>query len=174
MKTFKYFLPILLVTFTLLNGCGYRNPNVYTGAEKSIYISNWKNRTNVLSFDINIYQELTKWFQKSESLIIAKSKKDADIILAGEIVSIDLPSLSYGRNQTATEVKLKLKVRYIMKDLKTGKTLIEVPGEYWLEEYLVGSSFSETKDHEDDALKEIVRNLAQKIYRVTVSELSKL
>ncbi len=174
MKTLKYLLPFLLVTLVTLNSCGYRNPNVYTGAEKSIYISNWKNRTNVLSLDMDIYQELTRWFQKSEGLNITKNRDEADIILAGEIVSIDLPSLAYGKKQAATEVKLQLKIRYIMKDVKTGKTLIEVPIETWTEQYLTGSSFSETKDNEKKSLDEIVKNLCQKIYRVAVGELSKI
>lgn len=173
MKLSKLLVPVFLVSFVALTGCGYHNPNVYSGPEKSIYITNWKNRTNVLSLDINIYQSLVKWFQKSGSITITKGRTGADAILAGEIVSIEQPSLSYGENQEATEVKLKLKIRYIMKDLKTGKVILEKSGETWTEEYLVGSSSTETKDNENEALEEIIDDLSQQIYRAAIKQLPK-
>ena len=116
MKTTKCFIPLLILFVFLLSSCGYRNPNVYSGPEKSIYITNWKNRTNELTLDIKIYQSLVKWYQKSSSITVTKGREGADLILAGEIVSIDLPSLSYGESSAASEVKLKLKIRYILKD----------------------------------------------------------
>ena len=77
-------------------GCGYHNPYVYTGPEKVIYIMDWKNRTSELGLDADIYKSLIRWFQKSRSIKTTKKRDGADLILAGEIVSIDIPSLSYG------------------------------------------------------------------------------
>ncbi len=173
LKTTKRILP-LLILIIFLSACGYHNPNVYSGPEKSVYLTNWKNRTNELRLDMQIYQALSKWYQKSSSITVTKQKENADVILAGEIVSIDLPSLSYGSNNAASEVKLKLKVRYILKDLKTDKVLLEVPGETWTEEYLIGDSSTETADNESEALKTIVDDLSQKIYRATIKELPNL
>lgn len=158
----------------LLTSCGYYNPYVYSGPEKVIYITDWKNRTSELGLDNQIYQTLVRWYQKSGSIKISKQKEGADLILAGEIISIDLPTLSYGSGNTASEVKVKLKVRYIIKDLATGKIVLEVPKELWTQGYLVGASVSETEDNQDEAVETIIDDLSQKIYQQTLVELPKL
>lgn len=147
---------------------------MYTGPDKVIYITDWKNRTNELGLDSDIYKTLIRWFQKSGSIKITKDREGADLILAGEIVSIDLPSLSYGANNTATEVKVRLKVRYILKDLASGKVLMEEPGKQWTQPYLVGASTAETRDNQDEAIDTIIDDISQKIYQRTLVELPKL
>jgi len=166
---------IVLIIFTvMLVSCGYHNPNVYSGPQKSIYITEWKNRTSTLDLGSKIYRSLTKWYQKSGSITVVREKNDADLILAGEIVSIDLPSLSYGVNNTATEVKATLRVRYILKEISTNKIMLETPDETWTQEYIVGSSSSVSIDNESDALETIIEDLSQKIYRSTVSGIPRL
>lgn len=162
------FLPIFI-----LISCGYRNPYVYTGPEKSIYITSWKNRTNELQLESEIYQSLLQWYQKNDSLTVVKEKTAADIILAGEIISIDLPSLSYGANNVTREVKLRLQVRYMLKDLKTDEILIQVPAQIRTEDYVVAAASSTTADNEAKALEIIIDELSQDIYRQTLTKLSK-
>jgi hypothetical protein len=119
-----------------------------------------------------IYQSLVKWYQKSDHIRIKKEKDGADLILAGEIVSIEIPSLSYGLNNITTEVKVRLKVRYILKSLKSGKVLMEVPDRTFSESYLVNpTSSSITKDNEYKALGKIIDDLSEKIYLNTLNEL---
>jgi hypothetical protein len=158
----------------LLVSCGYYNPYVYSGPEKVIYITNWKNRTSELGLDSDIYQTLVRWFQKSGSIKISKQKEGADLILAGEVVSIDIPSLSYGSGNTTSEIKVRLKVRYILKDLASGQTVTEVPSELWSQGYLVGASGSETRDNQNEAIETIIDDLSQKIYQQTLVQLPKL
>jgi len=166
-------IPLLFLTI-IFSSCGYHNPNVYSGPEKSIYITEWKNRTSELAIDSKIYRSLTKWFQKSSSISVVRGKKGADLILAGEIVSIELPSLSYGANNTATEVKVKLRVRYILKEISTNKVMLEVPDEIWTQEYFISNSSIVTGNNEEEALDIILEDLSQKIYRNTVSRIPKL
>lgn len=158
----------------LLSGCGYRNPYVYSGPEKSIYVTTWKNRTSNLQLDAQIYQELLKWFQKSRSLKITKTKEGADFILAGEIVSIDIPSLAYDAGNTASDVKLTLKVRYIFKDLTSDKILIEKPEETWQQTYTVTGDSAETRDNADEALNKIIEDMSQKIYQRALVQIATL
>lgn len=158
----------------LLSGCGYRNPYVYSGPEKSIYVTTWKNRTSNLQLDAQIYQELLKWFQKSRSLKITKTKEGADFILAGEIVSIDIPSLAYDAGNTASDVKLTLKVRYIFKDLMSDKILIEKPEETWQQTYTVTPDSAETRDNADEALNKIIEDMSQKIYQRALVQIATL
>lgn len=164
----------LLIGAILLTGCGYRNPNVYTGPHKKIYLAEWKNRTSDLSLDTKLYRSLTKWFQKSNSITTLRNKTGADLILAGEIISIDLPSLSYSTTNVTAEVNVKLKVRYILKDIESDKILLEIPSETWREEYLVSTSSAKNQDREKTALTTIVDNISQRIYQRTIAELPKL
>ena len=168
------YLPLLALLLFALSSCGYHNPYLYSGPHKVIYLANWKNRTSELGLDSKIYQTLLKWFQKSGSITITRNRKGADLALGGEIVSIDLPSLSYGSNNSATQVKVRLQVRYILKDIATGKVLIERPSEVWTQDYLIGSSPSVTSDNQSKALDTIIEDLSQKIYQRTLVELPKL
>lgn len=173
----KSIFRLLLLTLTisaLLASCGYRNPYVYSGPDRTIYVTNWKNRTSELQLDSTIYQSLLKWFQKSGSLKITKSKEGSDFILAGEIISIALPTLTYNASNSASQVKIRLKVRYILKDLTTDEILIEQPQATMTEEYTVTSSYSTTKDNENDALETIIDELSQKIYQDTLLKFSKM
>ena len=173
MKIRKILLPSLLVVIFLFASCGYRNPYVYTGPDRGLYITTWHNRTNELLLDAKIYQSLVRWYQKSGSIKVTKQKEGANLILAGEIVSIDLPSLSYGQGNDATEVKVLLTVRYILKDLDNDQVLMEVGNEVWSEEYKVGASSSESADNEKKALAIIIDDLSEKIYIKTLNKLSK-
>jgi len=154
-------------------GCGYRNPYVYSGPDKSIYVTTWKNRTSNLQLDAKIYQELVKWFQKSGSLKITKQKEGADYILGGEIVSIDIPSLAFDAGNDASDIRLKLKVRYILKDLKDEQVLFQRPDVTRSETYTVTDDSNQTRDNYEEALDTIVEELAQDIYQRTLVEFSK-
>lgn len=173
MKVLRALL-IISVTLAVLTGCGYRNPNVYNGPHKAIYITEWKNRTSDLGLDSQIYRSLTQWFQKSGSISTVRQKEGADLILAGEIISIELPSLSYGANSVTTEVKVKLRLRYILKEIATNKIILEVSDETWTEEYLVSTSAATNRDNEAEAIETIIDDLSQRIYQRTVSQLPKL
>ncbi len=173
MKIKKLLIPFILVAGMILASCGYHNPYVYSGPERNLYITNWHNRTNDLLLDAKIYQSLTRWYQKSGSIQVTKQKEGAQLILAGEIVSIDLPSLTYGIGNNATEVRVLLTVRYILKDIESGKVLMEVGNEVWSEEYPVSSSSSSNADNERAALDTIIEDLSEKIYIKSLSILSK-
>lgn len=174
MKTTLRLSSLFLLTALFLTACGYHNPYVYSGPEKSIYVTHWKNRTNALQLDTKIYQSLTHWFQKSSALKITNAKAGADLILAGEISSIQLPSLSYGAGNDTAEVKVILTVRYILKDIKTDKVLLEVPRETWTEDSRITRSSTATSDNEDKALASIIDDLSEKIYMKSLTKLSQM
>jgi hypothetical protein len=147
---------------------------VYSGPEKTIYVTHWKNKTNVLQLDAKIYQSLTHWFQKSNALKVSNQKAGADLILAGEIIAIQQPSLAYGTGNRTTEVKLTLTVRYILKDIKTNKVLLEVPSETWTETSSTTRVSTATADNETLALASIIDDLSEKIYIKSINKLSEL
>ncbi len=165
---------VLLILTAVVTACGYHNPNVYNGPSKTIYMTEWKNRTSELGLDSQIYRSLTRWFQKTAALGTVRNKEGADLILAGEIISLELPSLAYGENSVTSQVKVILRVRYILKDLASKKIVIEVPNEFWTEEYLVSKNSSTNLDNEQKALETIIENLSRRIYQRTISEIPKL
>ncbi|WP_228721509.1 MULTISPECIES: LPS assembly lipoprotein LptE [Desulfosediminicola] len=168
------YVPLLAFVALFIVACGYRNPYVYNGPQKVIYLKTWENRTSELGLDNDIYQALVRWFQKSGSIKISKNQEGADLILAGEIVSIDLPTLSYGSGNDATEVKVRLKTRYVMKDIGSETIVLEQPGEVWTQDYLIGDSAESNRSNREKALDIIVDDLAQKIYQRALVQLPKL
>ena len=176
MKTCVKIIPALIAVLllTMFSGCGYYNPNVYTGSDKVIYVPEWKNRTSNLNLDSDLYRKLTEWFQYSSALSLTKEKAGADLILAGEIISIDLPSLAYDSADVASQVKVKLRIRYVLKDLKTNKILLEIPNQQWTDEYTVNASSSTNETSEDEALDSIVDDICKRIYQRTIAMVSQL
>lgn len=166
-------LPLLMVLALVVN-CGYRNPNVYDGPSKVIYLTEWKNRTSELSLDAKIYRSLTNWFQYSSSISTVRQKEGSDLILVGEIISIELPSLSFTTGNVASQVKVRLRVRYLLKEISTNRILLEEGDEIWLEEYLVTSDSTVNSDNETEALESIIEDLSKKIYQRTVAILPTL
>ncbi len=164
----------LIVIACIVAACGYRNPNIYNGPPKSIYITEWKNRTSELGLDSKLYRSLTKWFQKSGSISTVRQKEGADLILAGEVVSLELPSLSYGANNITSEVKVRLRVRYIVKEIASNKILLEVADQTWEESYIASTNSSVNMDNETKALNKIIEDMSQKIYQKTISGITKL
>ena len=163
----------MLITCMVV-ACGYRNPNIYNGPHKSIYITEWKNRTSELGLDSKLYRSLTKWFQKSGSISTVRHKDGADLVLAGEIISLELPSLAYGANSITSEVKVRLRVRYIVKDIASNKILLQVADQTWEESYLTTANSSTNIDNETKALAKIIEDMSQKIYQKTISGITKL
>jgi len=102
---------------------------------------------------------------------LTKERSDADLVLAGEIIDIDLPSVSWDWEARATEVKVKLQVRYVLKDIKSDEILWEVPRELWTEDFSTGRFSLNVADNEQEALAQIIKDLSERIYLGTLDRL---
>ncbi|MBM9537175.1 LPS assembly lipoprotein LptE [Desulfobulbus alkaliphilus] len=170
LKTEKIGLGVVVLVALFLGGCGYYFPHIYSGPARTIYVPNWENRTSKLGLDNDVYQSLARWFQKSEALQLTRERQGADMILAGEITSIDLPSVSWANVSTATDIKVSLYVRYVLKDLQTGDILWEVPRKLYTEDF---SARVISTAAEDAALERIIEDMAEEIYIGTLNRLRK-
>jgi len=164
-------MTLCLFLAVLLGGCGYYFPHVYDGPTQTIYMPNWKNRTSQLGLDARIYQSLSRWFQKSSSIILTKNRDQADMVLAGELISIDLPSVSWDADARTTETNVALSVRYILKDIKSDKILWEVPNELWTEAYSTEGGAAVMAENERKALTQILDDMSERIYIGTLDKL---
>ena len=167
-KHFPRLLTILCVLFLLPAGCGYYFPSVYDGPTRVVYMPQWKHKTSKLGIDITLYKSLAGWFRKSESIVLTKKKEQADLILAGEIVSLDLPSISWTGDTLSTNVKIRVGVRYVLKDLKNDKIIWQVPQQVWTEDYPAQTL---SPAAENEALATIIDDLAENIYLGTLHRL---
>ncbi|NLZ17250.1 MAG: hypothetical protein GX087_05900 [Desulfobulbaceae bacterium] len=157
----RVFLALFLLSAFFLAGCGYYFPHVYDGPERRVYMPNWENRTNKLGLDNRIYQSLARWFQKSDMVMLTKERAGADYILAGEIVAIDLPSVSWDGVTRASGINVKLVVRYVLKDLKSGEIVWEVPGKLYSADY---TEARVSASGDEMSLREIVDDMSEEIY----------
>lgn len=167
---------VLVLCFSLsvfTGGCGYYFPHVYDGPTKTIYMPDWKNRTSQLGLDAKIYQSLSRWFQKTDSIILTKDRTKADLILAGEIISIDLNSVSWGADARSTTTKVELVVRYILKDINSDEIIWEVPREQYTEAYSIDGGSALMAGNERDALKEILIDMSERIFLGTLEKIRK-
>lgn len=164
-------LLLLITVFSLFFSCGYYNPYVSQGPAKTIYIATWKNRTNELQLGTEIYQSLLSWYQRNPMIRVVRNRDAADLVLGGEIVSIDTPSLSYGTNNITREVDLNLQVRYVLKDIKGDTLLFQQPGELRKEEYIVTNDNSTDSTNKSAALSIIIDEMSQDIYTRTLAAL---
>lgn len=159
-KTPSTFWALLLGSLLLLGGCGYYFPHDYQGPQRVIYAATWNNRTNKLNLDMRIYQSLSRWFQKTPSVDLTKEKARADYVLSGEIISIDLPTVSWSSN-TTSGTKVSLYVRYSLKDLKTGKAVWEVDRKLYTADSSVQVA---TAASDDEALGTIIEDMSENIF----------
>lgn len=170
-----YFFLLLGLCCLVPAGCGYRNPyvqpNVATLTPQSVYLSIWPNRTNELGLETAIYRNLVSWFQQSPKIKITPNKDDADFLLTGEIRSISLPALSYGRYDQAVEVNIILTVSYLLTEKATGRILLEKKDLTFAEAAKVGGDASTTRGNKNKALAIINDDLAELVYLDTMSQL---
>ncbi len=160
----------LLALLLLPGGCGYYFPQVYDGPAKAVYMPDWRNRTNRLALDNQLYQSLSRWFQKSAAITLTKNKEQADLILSGEFISIDLPTVAWENVSSASGTKINLYVRYMLKDSKTGKILWEVTSKLYSEDYEARTAGPYT---DGAALEKIISDLSEDIYIGTLKQIRK-
>ena len=105
------------------------------------------------------------------ALDLTKEKGRADLILAGEITSIDLPSVSWDSISNSTGNKVRLFVRYVLKDLKTGEIIWEEPKKLYTTDY---TDRTITTTGEDEALKVIIEDMSEDIYLGVLNKIRRM
>ncbi len=163
-------LSLLLVILLVLVSCGYQTP--YSNTKQVITLRDWKNRTNELRITADINNRLAEWYQKTSLVTTSNTPKAANLMLTGEIISIDKPILSYNTNNVASQIKVKLRLRYILKDLHSEKILVEEPGRTWTKTYLTANTAVQTRANYSAAIDKIVEKLCEEIYQRTLMALS--
>ncbi len=160
----KRWLPIILLF--LLPSCGYYHP--YSAAEKSfktitVYAPQWKNRTNELGLESVINHAVHDWLAESKLVKITSSVSDADYLLNGTIQSINMPGLSYGTFDQATEVRAELRVNYTFTKKESGRIIFKKNVRAH-EAFTIGADAPHTRTNKESALETIADRLGEEIH----------
>lgn len=152
------------------SGCGYHNPyvsspdNQESPAAKTLLITTWQNRTNELGLESIYFRLFNAWFKNSNRIAVVFDEDQADLKLTGEISAIDLPGLFYDTFDEALEVKLKLTVRFTLRDTHNNSVLWQERNFTIYEPFIINPSGEKNRYNKEKALLHIGDQIAELIY----------
>jgi len=165
---------IILVLFALLylafagSSCGYSNPYVNKGLQepssKTLLITTWQNRTNELGLESIYFRLFNTWFKKSSKISVVFEEDKADLKLTGEISAIDLPGLFYDSFDEALEIKIKLTVRFTLRNNSNNSILWQEKAYTIYEPFIIDPSGERTRYNKQKALLRIGDEIGEFIY----------
>jgi hypothetical protein len=162
------FIFLLIFTAIALAGCGYYNPYVDSqegdSAWKTLHITTWENQTNELGLESIYFRLFNAWFKNSSKINVIQDADQADLRLTGEIASIDLPGLFYDKFDEALEIKIKLTVRFSLRDNKNDHILWRERNFIIYEPFIIDPDPGKTKSNRRRALLKIGDEIAELIY----------
>jgi len=163
-----FFIPCFLFITVLLAGCGYKNPYVSSQVSdtpwKTLHITTWENRTNELGLESIYFRLFNAWFKNSGKIHVIQDREQADLCLNGEIAAIDLPGLFYDKFDEALEIKIKLTVRFDLRDNKNDHILWRERNFIIYEPFVIDPDPGKTRNSRRKALLKIGDEIAELIY----------
>ena len=161
------FFLLFLIAFSC-SSCGYSNP--YTQKEpleplsKTLYITMWQNRTNELGLESIYFRLFNAWFKQSSKIAVVFEEDQADLKLTGEISAIDLPGLFYDTFDEALEIKIKLTVRFTLRDTQNNSVLWQERQYIIYEPFIIDPLGETTRYNKQKALLRIGDEIGELIY----------
>lgn len=129
MKRLNFVLGTALAAVTLLaGGCAYTTKNALPAHIHTIAVPMFKNKTYVSDYsrkvEVDVTQAVRNAFIQNGELALAE-RETADLILEGEVTHVERETLRSDRYGEAAEVKLKVKARISVYDVKEAKYLLK-------------------------------------------------
>ena len=162
---------ILLLPLFACSACGYSNPYARKDLQeipaKTLLLTTWQNRTNELGLESTYFRLFNAWFKQSGRIAVVFAEKEADLKLTGEISAIDLPGLFYDSLDEALEIKIKLTVRFTLRDNRNNAILWQERQLIFYEPFIIDPAGERTQYNKQQALLRIGDELAELIYMRT-------
>lgn len=159
---------VVLLLILVLSSCGYSNPYVTKVSDnvpaKKLLITTWQNRTNELGLESAYFRLFNSWFKNSSRIKVVFDEEQADLKLTGEISAIDLPGLFYGPSEEALEIKIKLTVRFTLRDVRNNSILWQEKQYVFYEPFLIDPAGERSEFNKQKALLRIGDDIAEIIY----------
>jgi hypothetical protein len=167
LSTLLVFFVLLLLAF-VCTSCGYTNPYVSNespeSSSKTLLVTTWQNRTNELGLESIYFRLFNAWFKKSSRISVVFNEEQADLKLTGEISSIDLPGLFYDSFDEALEIKVKLTVRFTLRDNRNNSILWQEREFTVYEPFIIDPTGELTRYNKQNALLRIGNEIGEMIY----------
>ena len=162
------FFSILLILAIAMSSCGYSNPYVKKESQelpaKTLLITTWQNRTNELGLESIYFRLFNAWFKNSSRINVIFDEEQADLKLTGEISAIELPGLFYDPSEEALEIKIKLTVRFTLRDNRHNSVLWQERQFIIYEPFIVDPTSERSDYNKQKALLRIGDEIAEVIY----------
>lgn len=162
-----FFLILLILAFAI-SSCGYTNPYVQKESQelpaKTLLITTWQNRTNELGLESIYFRLFNAWFKKSSRINVIFDEEQADLKLTGEISAIELPGLFYNPSDEALEIKIKLTVRFTLRDNRNNSVLWQERQYTIFEPFIIDPTGEKSENNKQKALLRIGDEIAELIY----------
>ncbi len=136
---------LVAVMAMLASGCGYTNENTYRSGIKTVHVPVWTRGKEVYRRELEI--RLTEALQKRIELdtpykVVSKDRADTE--LSGQIHRIQQRVLSKNPDTgRAREMEATFHCRFVWKDLRNGKVLVEHTNFCVADTYIPASPVSE-------------------------------
>lgn len=155
-KTYRWkiFLKAMAL-FLLVSGCGYRfsvegfGPRIgggeveNTGPLVQLAIRDFINRTFQSNLEFKYTKYMRQEFASSSGAKVLSDEGQADFVMKGEIVSVNVPTLTFSTTQ-ARESRVNVVVRVTVEDRKTGRIVWNTAATGTAEFFVNQSSDNET------------------------------
>jgi hypothetical protein len=169
---------ILILTASLLGGCGYTTGSLLPSHIKSIYVDNFTNSIPITEEATD--RTLYKTYRPRLELDITKAvidkyifdghlkiaqKQNADIVLEGSLVNFRREPTKYGESNTIDQYRIAIMVNMKLTDVKNNKVM-------WEENNFAGSDYYYTSGpqakSESNAVTAAIDDLARRVVERTV------
>ena len=160
-------LTIFLLCISL-SACGYRfaGSGSFPAGIKSVCIPILKNHTSEAGIENTITNDLIYEITRHDIAVLS-SKDEADSILSGVIKSMTIETIAHIDPQTSSERRVTVTVSLKL-TLRSGQVVWSIKDFSDYEEYDVAIDKLETEQSRLDAISDLSKRLAEKIYaRIT-------
>jgi len=160
-------LTIFLLCISL-SACGYRfaGSGSFPAGIKSVCIPILKNHTSEAGIENTITNDLIYEITRHDIAVLS-SKDEADSILSGVIKSMTIETIAHIDPQTSSERRVTVRV-HLKLTLRSGQVVWSIKNFSDYEEYDVATDKLETEQNRLDAISDLSKRLAEKIYaRIT-------
>jgi len=164
MDIFKklFFLTFLL----LLSSCGYRIAYHLPPDISSIAVPILKNETYQPGIEVAITNQIIREFLQDGSLKVEK-EINSDLLLSGRITDYERTTIAFSSDDPdeSIEYRLYVRLRFILKDLRSEKILWDTSSLTGTTTYFITGKYSKT---EEEALTDATEDLAKKVVEKVV------
>ncbi len=155
---------ISLLILIIILGCGYHFKGggyLKSSDISNIYIKLFENNTEVRGLENTLTNALVYEYNVDKETSVT-GEKEAQAILAGEIISYEVYTVAYGRGDYTAAGRIVLKIRAKLK--RKGADVVWKNELTDQEEYMVSNDLTQTEKYRNEALRRIIQRMAERIH----------